>query len=205
MGRRLLASLALIGILAAAPLSALELPQLRQPSWKELSVQQKQVLAPLSGDWDDMESVRRKKWIGIAARYPYMTPEEQARVQSQMREWAKLSPQERRLVRDKYKSLRQAPLEQQATIKQKWQEYKELPDDEKKRLQEEAKARAPVAKPKVVKNKQQPKVTPAAALAAPPKSILPPIAPVQQTPAPVFTATSIPPAPAPAAPSAPLP
>ena len=35
-----------------------------------------------------MDAFRRKKWIGIAQRYPEMTPIEQASMQRNMREWA---------------------------------------------------------------------------------------------------------------------
>lgn len=193
MGRRLLASLAITGLLAVAPLAAFELPALKQPSWQELSPQQKDVLEPLAADWDQMESFRRKKWVGIAARYPYMSAEEQSRIQRQMREWAKLTPQERKAAREKYKSLRQAPPEQRANVKQKWQEYSELPDEEKKRLQAAAAAKKPVAtQPKPVVRSKQPPLSPAAVLTSPNlKPVLPNI-PAQQAPAPVFTATPMP-------------
>ena len=36
------------------------------PSYAEI------VLAPLSDDWDSIEFFRRKKWLGIAARFPEM-------------------------------------------------------------------------------------------------------------------------------------
>ena len=65
-----------------------------QPGWTELSAQQKSVLAPLSGTWDRMENYRRKKWLGIAQRFPAMAPDEQRRVQGQMQEWAKLTPEQ---------------------------------------------------------------------------------------------------------------
>src|SRR5688572_18978498 len=48
-----------------------------RPAWSELTTPQKQVLAPLQGEWDALDTTRRKKWIAIADRYPKMKPAEQ--------------------------------------------------------------------------------------------------------------------------------
>lgn len=113
-------------------------PELRQPAWAELTQEQKQILAPLSRDWDKMEAFRKKKWLGIAKRYPAMKPEEQARIQRRMQDWANLTPEQRTQARVQYKTLKTAPPEKKEAIKQKWEQYKELPDEEKKRLAEKA-------------------------------------------------------------------
>ncbi len=105
-----------------------------QPSWKELSVEQQRILAPLSRDWDQMEHYRRKKWLGIAARYPKMNPEAQQRIQKRMQQWAAMSPEQRAKVRNDYKAFKQLPPEKKAVIKKKWQSYSELPEEEKARL-----------------------------------------------------------------------
>ena len=119
---------------------------LSQPSWAELNVEQKRILAPLSGEWDKMEGFRRKKWIGIAQRYPSLSADEQIRMQRRMTDWAKLTPDERKRAREKYKALQKDAPEQKEAVKQKWQEYKELPESEKNRLKAEA-ARKPTPRP----------------------------------------------------------
>lgn len=121
-------------------------PELRQPAWAELSQEQKQILTPLSRDWDKMEAYRKKKWLGIAKRYPTMKPGEQARVQSQMKDWASLTPDQRKQAREQYKSLQKVPPEKKEALLQKWEEYQNLSEDEKKRLAEKA-ARKPSPKP----------------------------------------------------------
>lgn len=113
-------------------------PELRQPAWGELTPEQKQILAPLSREWDKMENFRKKQWLGIAKRYPTMKPEEQARIQRRMQDWASLTPEQRAQARTRYKSLKISPPEKKQAIKQKWEEYKELPDEEKQRLAEKA-------------------------------------------------------------------
>jgi hypothetical protein len=121
----------------ALAISASAAVALHDPKWIEISPQQKTILAPLSGEWDQMDATQRKKWLGIAQRFPSMKPEEQIRVQERMTEWVKLRPEERQSARSKYKDLKKAPPEKQAAVKQKWQEYETLPDDEKQRLKQQ--------------------------------------------------------------------
>ncbi len=118
-----------------------------QPGWGQLSQQQKNILAPLSKDWDSLENIRKKKWLGIADRFPAMKPDEQQRMQDRMREWASLSPAERAKVRDTYKDFKQLPAEQKQVVKQKWEAYSNLPAEEKQRLRETGKSSKLLAPP----------------------------------------------------------
>ena len=119
--------LALVGTLAAEPPTTAVIGTPPQPGWSLLSAQQKAILAPLAAEWDKLDNVRRKKWLGIAERYPGMKPEEQRRMQDRMREWANLTPEQRAKVRDSYKEFSQLPSEQKQTVKQKWEAYSSLP------------------------------------------------------------------------------
>lgn len=164
-------------------------PELRQPKWSELSLEQKQILAPLSRDWDGMEAFRKKKWLGIAKRYPTMAPEEQARVQRRMQDWAGLTPEQRTQARTQYKNLKTVPPVKKENLRQKWEQYKELPDEEKKRLAEKAVSR-PSPKPGTAKHpglasklpagKPQPLPAPA----APPAPAVIPATPIADAEAP---------------------
>lgn len=111
-----------------------------QPAWSQLAAEQKKVLAPLAGNWDLMENIRRKKWIGIAERYPKMTADEQLRVQERMREWAALTTEQRAKIRDTYKDFASLPSEQKQVVKQKWEAYSNLPSEEKQRIRENGKS-----------------------------------------------------------------
>lgn len=124
------------------------LPQFEQPGWRALTPEQRTILAPLADDWATMDAFRRKKWIGIAQRYPDMTPAEQASMQRNMREWAMLAPEERKAAREKFKTLKKAPPEQRQAVRQKWDEYLSLPQEERDKLRSEAKRKpAPPKKP----------------------------------------------------------
>ena len=115
-----------------------DLPQFEQPGWVALTPEQKAILAPLEKDWGEMDAFRRKKWLGIAQRYPAMSPVEQASMQRNMREWVRLAPEERKIAREKYKTLRKFAPEERQVVKQKWEEYSTLTDEEKERLRKKA-------------------------------------------------------------------
>lgn len=139
--------LALATAIAAEPPTAMVIGTPPQPGWSLLNAQQKAILAPLAGEWDKMENIRRKKWLGIAERYPAMKPDEQRRVQDRMREWASLTPEQRAKVRDSYKEFNQLPSEQKQVVKQKWEAYSNLPPDEKQRVRQSGKSAQLLAAP----------------------------------------------------------
>ncbi len=116
-------------------------------TWSELTQDQRTILAPLSNDWDSLDSPRKKKWIGIAKRYPTMTVAEQEKVQRRMQDWAKLSPDQRRTARQGFKNLSKLPPEKKQTLRDKWEEYQQLPEEEREKLRSAQKAKKPSSKP----------------------------------------------------------
>jgi hypothetical protein len=123
---------------APAPGAPAEAPAVVKPTWNELTPSQKQILGPLAPEWDTMDARRKQKWLDISARMATRSPEEQARLQERMREWVKLTPEERRLARENY--ARAGHLER-SHRSAKWEQYQQLPEEEKRRLAEEARAR----------------------------------------------------------------
>lgn len=138
---------ALTGAFAAEPPTTVIIGTPPQPSWSQLNTQQQVILAPLLKDWDKMENIRKKKWLGIAERYPKMKQDERLRVQDRMREWGALTPEQREKVRDSYKDFSQLPPEQKRVVKQKWEAYSSLPSDEKQRIREAGKSSKLLAPP----------------------------------------------------------
>src|SRR5665647_208998 len=98
----------------------------KPPDWSQLTPEQQQILAPLAGDWNNLDERPRKKWLLTAKRYPKMKPEQQQRLQAQMRHWAELTPEQRRIARENYKKLAKQPPEKREVVKQKWQEHQKL-------------------------------------------------------------------------------
>ena len=100
-------------------------PDKKQPDWSQLTPEQQQILTPLAGDWNNWDDRRRKKWLLTAKRYPKMKPEQQQRLQTQMKDRAKLTPEQRAIARENYKKLAKQPPEKREAVKQKWQEHQQ--------------------------------------------------------------------------------
>jgi hypothetical protein len=102
-----------------------------KPLWKDLSPPQQVALDPLKGEWDRMDAVRKQKWLDIANRYASMKPDEQVRMQERMRDWTRLTPDERRLARENYTLSKKIDKSQKSA---EWEKYQQLPEEEKKKL-----------------------------------------------------------------------
>ncbi|WP_242447101.1 DUF3106 domain-containing protein [Nitrosomonas supralitoralis] len=82
--------------------------------------QQQEILGPLADEWNVMKLPKKKKWLGVAKRYPKMTTHEQQRIQSQMRSWHALTSKQRQQAREVYKKMEQLPAQKRQEIKQRW-------------------------------------------------------------------------------------
>ncbi|HLL10358.1 MAG TPA: DUF3106 domain-containing protein [Rubrivivax sp.] len=115
------------------------------PAWATLSPAQQQALAPLQRDWASIEATRKQKWLEVSARFPAMPPDERARVQQRMADWARLTPAERTRARLQFQEVRQLPAEERQA---RWQAYQALPVEERKTLaQRGGPAATPAAAP----------------------------------------------------------
>jgi hypothetical protein len=132
----ILSSFLIVSTWAATPIPSL-MATTPQPSWSELTVPEKIILAPLSDDWDSLEAYRQKMWLGIATRFPSMAPWEQRRVQGQMQAWGKLTLEQRELARKNFLSANQLPAEKKAALREKWMEYSKLSKAEKDALMQQ--------------------------------------------------------------------
>ncbi len=120
-----------------APATAAKAPHaaLEKPLWNSLTRPQQVALEPLKVEWDRMEAVRKQKWLEIANRFSSMKPDEQARVHERMRDWVKMTPEERRVVRENYTRTKKIDPGQKS---QQWEQYQQLPEEQKKQLAAEA-------------------------------------------------------------------
>ncbi len=115
---------------AATPKSAAKPAE--KPLWAELTHSQQEALQPLgAAEWDQLDSLRKHKWLDIANRYSSMKPDEQQRVHERMRDWVKLSPEQRRVARENYARSKKIEASQKSA---QWEQYQQLPEDEKRRL-----------------------------------------------------------------------
>src|SRR5450830_64697 len=104
-----------------------------KPSWNELTPAQQQALAPLAGEWNKMEQGRKEKWLVISKKFAAMNPEEQNRLHERMRDWIKLTPTQRRAVRENYARAKKLNAEKKSA---QWQQYQQLSEEQKKKLEQ---------------------------------------------------------------------
>jgi hypothetical protein len=97
----------------------------RNPAWSELRLEQQRVLAPIQSEWESLDAQRKRKWLGVAERYPKMSPDAQDRLQRRMKEWVALTPEQRRAARDKYREFEQLGPDERQAVRQKWDQYKQ--------------------------------------------------------------------------------
>lgn len=138
--RRLGAGLAAL-VLALGAAQAAAQSAKKGLTWADLSAEQQQILAPLAPPhWDELEPERKRKWLGLAKRYPKMTPIGQKRVQTRMRKWAALTPEQRHEAREKYRRMEKLPPEKREKLGEHWSEYQSLPPHQRQGVAPEAPA-----------------------------------------------------------------
>lgn len=101
------------------------------PPWHELNAKQQVALKPLGSVWNSLSQIQKKKWLVIANNYSTLSPENQARLQERMVQWAALTPRERELARLNFAETKKLPSDQLAAG---WAAYQELSPEEKARL-----------------------------------------------------------------------
>lgn len=106
-----------------------------KPRWQDLNPAQRQALKPLEREWQAIDAERKQKWLAIAEKYPSMQPQDQARVQGRMADWARLSPAERGVARQQFEAAKRvAPQDRPA----QWEAYQALPPEQKRKLADQA-------------------------------------------------------------------
>ena len=102
-----------------------------RPLWIDLSESQQQALAPLSQLWHTMAEPHKRKWLALSQNFSQLSADEQTTLQSRMREWAALSPQQRTIARLNFAGVQQLPQEDK---KAKWEAYQALSPEAKQKL-----------------------------------------------------------------------
>lgn len=104
-----------------------------QPLWSELSESQRKVLAPLEPQWNTLTRDEKRPWLKLAARIPGMDADARARAEKRIREWASLTPEQRRLARNNYRLARQLPKDERVAT---WQQYRQMTSEQREVLRE---------------------------------------------------------------------
>jgi hypothetical protein len=147
--------------------------------WSSLTASQKKALKPLEAEWGLIDSTRKVKWLEIANKFPSMPPAEQARIQTRMEEWAKMTPRERGQARMNFTEAQQVPAQER---KARWEAYKALPPEQQKQLAARAVPAArkpPAGDPSADAAGTKSNVVPNSSYAPRPKPVAPTVAQAQ--------------------------
>ena len=102
-----------------------------KPLWIELTPDQQHALRPLAPSWNGMTESHKRKWLAISQNFRSLSPDEQAKLQTRMTEWAALSPQQRTQARLNFAEAKRLPADER---KAKWEAYQALSAEEKRKL-----------------------------------------------------------------------
>lgn len=102
-----------------------------RPMWAELTPDQQHALRPLAPSWNGMAEGHKRKWLAISQNFRSLSPDEQAKLQTRMTEWATLSPQQRTQARLNFAEAKRLTADER---KAKWEAYQALSPEEKRKL-----------------------------------------------------------------------
>lgn len=119
------------------------------PTWKSLTLAQREALAPLSTVWGEISGSRKRKWIALSTNFKNLSPQDKATLHGRMKEWASLSSAERNQARLNFALARDLPHEEK---KAQWEAYQALSPEQKKQFAAKASTQATGAAPAVTKN-----------------------------------------------------
>lgn len=121
MGRQA-ARLILAGLLLALGVSAgaAHDPRTPQVPWRSLNPDQQRILGPVAPDWDRMPGYQQQRLLGAARQYPNLQPIQKDRFDRRIRDWASMSPEQRRAARETFQGLRKLPPERQHELRERW-------------------------------------------------------------------------------------
>ncbi len=101
---------------------------LAQPLWSDLSPKQREVLAPFERQWNALPSTSKRAWVKLADRVPKMRAADREKALKRIREWALLTPEQRRLARNNYRLAKTLDREE---ISADWEQYSQMTPEQR--------------------------------------------------------------------------
>lgn len=104
---------------AGGPARSTHAPSER-PAWSDLNAEQRHLLAAFESQWNGWPAAEKRVWLALAGRFPEMPPAEQLKARQRIRQWALLTPEQRRVARANYGLAKRLP--EQERVEQ-WHRY----------------------------------------------------------------------------------
>lgn len=85
--------------------------------WATLTPVQKEALAPIAQEWDQLPEKQQKRLLATTKHYPELSPEKKQLYMTRLTEWSKLTAEQRDRAREKYKAFSKVPPEKREEVK----------------------------------------------------------------------------------------
>lgn len=96
---------------------------LARPLWSELSPAQQQLLRELEPVWNGLPATKKRSWLTIANRIPQMDAADREKAEARIREWARLTPEQRQLARNNFRLAKSLPKTERVAT---WEQYQQM-------------------------------------------------------------------------------
>lgn len=103
-------------------------------TWNDLSVAQRQTLAPLRAQWNQLPSARQHQLADHATRWATLPPAHQQLIRERLAHWANMTPAERRRLRDNARAFRSLPPAERAKVSAAFRRFQQLSPAERRAL-----------------------------------------------------------------------
>ena len=101
---------------------------LAMPSWVELGNYQREALAPLQPVWNGLPAASKRSWLALTEKLPAMQAADREAAQKRIREWAALSPEQRRMARDNFRLAKSLDRDERLAT---WESYRQLTPEQR--------------------------------------------------------------------------
>jgi Protein of unknown function (DUF3106) len=88
--------------------------------WTALAPNERRVLGPVQDEWDRMPGYQQQRLLSSARRYPSLQPIQKERFDARIRDWAAMTPEQRRAARETFQGLRRLPPDKQHELRERW-------------------------------------------------------------------------------------
>jgi hypothetical protein len=126
-----------------------------QTPFHALAPEERRVLAPVQENWGNLPGYQQQRLISSARRYPSLQPIQKERFDSRIKDWAAMTPEQRRAARETFEGLRRLPPAKQHELRERWLQQHRPPEGPPEPRMERAPVERPQAMPEPRPERQQ--------------------------------------------------
>jgi Protein of unknown function (DUF3106) len=137
------ALLAVFGLPAAHALRAAPAGEPALRPWGSLDAGQRDILAPLQGQWDTLPPRQQQDMLDRARHWSELPPDRRQEIRERIQRWQQMTPEQREQVRQNRIKYNQLPPEQRAELHAAYMRFQQLPPQQRDNLMRRWELQAP--------------------------------------------------------------